>query len=67
VHVSCQTNIEKKLKVNVSNSHGMVNHLMPSILSLLCLSFPTQIPPVLILLINNPEKDPKVSISLNAK
>jgi hypothetical protein len=41
-------------------------HLMPSILSLLCLSFPTQIPPVLFLFINNPEKDPKVSISLNA-
>jgi hypothetical protein len=33
---------------------------------LLCLSFPTQIPPVLFLFINNPEKDPKVSISLNA-
>jgi hypothetical protein len=40
---------------------------MPSILSLLCFSFPTQIPPVLFLFINNPEKDPKVSISLNAK
>ena len=25
VHVSCQTNIEKELKVNVSNSYGMVN------------------------------------------
>jgi hypothetical protein len=37
-----------------------------SMLSLLCLSFPTQIPPVLFLFINNPEKDPKVSISLNA-
>jgi hypothetical protein len=39
---------------------------MPSILSSLCLGFPTQIPPVLFLFINNPEKDPKVSISLNA-
>ena len=46
---------------------GFSDHLMPSILSLLCLSFPTQIPPVLFLFINNPEKDPKVSISLNAK
>jgi hypothetical protein len=30
---------------------------MSSILSLLCLSFPTQIPPVLCLFTNNPEKD----------
>jgi hypothetical protein len=45
---------------------GFSYHLMPSIFSLLCLSFPTQIPPVLFLFINNPEKDPKVSISLNA-
>jgi hypothetical protein len=42
---------------------GFSYHLMPSMLSLLCLSFPTQIPPVLFLFINNPEKDPKVSIS----
>jgi hypothetical protein len=46
---------------------GFPDHLMPSSLSLLCLGFPTQIPPVLFLFINNPEKDPTVSISLNAK
>ena len=43
------------------------DNLMLYILSLLCLSFPTQIPSVLFLFINNPEKDPKVSISLHAK